>query len=257
MYQAGRLFFSSVIAVLTAMPVDAREIQHETEYRVALAGLPIARAAFLTQIEDDRRYTIAGNINSAGLADLLTTLSAKTTVTGVIGRDRLQAMHYSLYYKSGKKARTYEVNYRNGNIVSTTTKPEPRRPKSWIPVTDSDLRAVLDPVSGLIFPDKVNVCSQTLPIFDGETRMDLVLSPKGSRPFSTEGFSGEALVCSVRFVPRSGYKKGRSDIEYLRKSNAMEIWFAKSAAANVYAPVYVRIPTQYGAVTITAVKYGI
>ncbi|MGO7418107.1 hypothetical protein ACCS64_37800, partial [Rhizobium ruizarguesonis] len=27
-------------------------------------------------------------------------------------------------------------------------------------------------------------------------------------------------------------------------------------AANVYAPVYVRIPTEYGMVTITAVKYG-
>ena len=30
----------------------------------------------------------------------------------------------------------------------------------------------------------------------------------------------------------------------------MEIWFAKAEAVNVYAPVYVRIPTQYGMVTI-------
>jgi hypothetical protein len=36
----------------------------------------------------------------------------------------------------------------------------------------------------------------------------------------------------------------------------MEIWFAKADAANVYAPVYVRIPTQYGPVTITAVRYS-
>jgi hypothetical protein len=60
----------------------------------------------------------------------------------------------------------------------------------------------------------------------------------------------------VRFIPRSGYKKGRKDLVYLSKSNRMEIWFAKAAAANVYAPVYVRIPTEYGTVTITAVKYS-
>lgn len=118
------------------------------------------------------------------------------------------------------------------------------------------MRSVLDPISGLVFTGDTKVCSQTLPIFDGETRMDLVLSPKGDEDFSTDGFKGKAVVCSVRFVPRSGYKKGRKDIDYLSKSDRMEIWFAKSEAANVYAPVYVRIPTEYGMVTITAVKYG-
>ena len=36
----------------------------------------------------------------------------------------------------------------------------------------------------------------------------------------------------------------------------MEIWFAKADAMKVYAPVYVTVPTKYGTVTITAVKYG-
>ncbi len=171
--------------------------------------------------------------------------------------DRLQASRYHLYYKSGKRARTYDVRYSNGNITSTTV----NRRRAGCRRTGStyqpgDMRSVLDPISGLIFPADANVCAQKLPIYDGEMRMDLVLSPKGSQNFSTEGFSGKATVCNVRFVPRSGYKKGRSDIEYLSKSSRMEIWFAKADAANVYAPVYVRIPTQYGPVTITAVKYG-
>ncbi|MGO7646080.1 DUF3108 domain-containing protein, partial [Rhizobium ruizarguesonis] len=75
------------------------------------AGLPIARAAFLTQIEDDHSYKIAGEINSAGLADLVTTISAKTSVSGVVRHDRLQAQKYSPYYQSGKKkARIYEIS---------------------------------------------------------------------------------------------------------------------------------------------------
>jgi hypothetical protein len=255
MAHSGRRIFISALAALLALPAGAAEVQHRTEYRVALAGLPIARAAFLTQFEDDHSYKIAGDINSAGLADLVTDISAKTSVTGVVRKDRLQAQKYSLYYKAGKKVRVYEVDYRNGDIVSAKTTPEPKRPKNWIPVTPRDMRSVLDPISGLIFTADTNVCAQKLPIFDGETRMDLALSPKGEKNFSTDGFKGKATVCRVRFTPKSGYKKGRKDLDYLSKSDRMEIWFAKADAANVYAPVYVRIPTQYGTVTITAVKY--
>ncbi len=252
----GRRLLLSAITALIALPAGASEIVHHTEYRVSLGILTIARAAFLTQIEDDKSYKVSGDISSAGLADLVTNISAKTSVDGVVRGDRLQASRYFLYYKSGKRARTYEVRYNNGNIVSTTVKPPRRLPDKWVGVPAGDLHAVLDPVSGLIFPADTDVCAQKLPIYDGEMRMDLVLSPKGSEDFSTDGFSGKATVCSVRFVPRSGYKKGRSDIDYLSKSNRMEIWFAKADAANVYAPVYVRIPTQYGPVTITAVKYS-
>lgn len=255
MAHLGRRIFLSSIAALMSIPAGASEIRHRTEYRVALGILPIARAAFVTQIDDDQRYQVSGNISSAGLANLVTNIAAKTNVTGVLRNDRLQAQRYYLYYKSGKRARTYEVRYRNGDIVSTTVKPERRQPRNWVDVKPGDMRSVLDPISGLIFPADTKLCSQRLPIYDGEMRMDLVLSPKGSQDFKTDGFSGKATVCGVRFVPRSGYRKGRKDIDYLSRSGNMEIWFAKADTANVYAPVYVRIPTQYGTVTITAVKY--
>lgn len=84
-----------------------------------------------------------------------------------------------------------------------------------------------------------------------------MLSQKGRWPFLTKGFKGaDTLVCGVRYVPKSGYKKGRKDIDYLRNSKAMEIWFAKAEAVDVYAPVYVKILTEYGMLTISAVRFG-
>lgn len=232
-------------------------LRHETQYRVSLAGLPIARADFKTEVTG-KQFTIRGDITSAGLADLVTSIDAKTDVTGVVNDSRLQATHYTLYYKSGKRERTYDVAYANGNVTSNTITPEPKRPDSWVPLSQADLKAVLDPISGMIFPitPSLNLCNQTLAVFDGEMRMDLKLSPKGYHPFSTEGFKGKTVACGVRFTPKSGYKGTRKDYLYLAKSDNMEIWFAKADAMNVYAPVYVRIPTQYGTVTITAVKYG-
>ena len=97
-------------------------------------------------------------------------------------------------------------------------------------------------------------CAAVLPIFDGETLMQLDLASKSVRPFSTRGFSGQASVCSVKFTPRGGYKRSRSDFEYLRKSNAMEVWFVRNDAWRIYVPVRVSIPTKYGTLVVSATK---
>ncbi|TWF50331.1 DUF3108 domain-containing protein [Neorhizobium alkalisoli] len=243
-----------VLASATVSPAVAADRQ-VSEFDISLGILPIATASFSSQFEGEG-YTITGSFKSAGIVDVFSHVSADTSVSGRIRGDRLQADRYKLVYRMNKRTRVYDVVYRNGDVTETTITPEPKRdPKTWIPVTPKDLRSVLDPLSGLIFPADAKVCPSRLPVFDGESRLDLVLSPMGTQPFSTEGFKGEAIVCSIRYQPRSGYKRGRYDVEYLKKTQ-MEIWFAKSAVANVYAPVYARIPTKMGQLYVKAVKYG-
>ncbi len=236
-------------------PSLAAEARHTSEYSINLGILPIAKASFSTRMNGPN-YSISGSFSSAGLASVLADISGKTTISGAKRGHRLQANTYSLVYKDGKRVRTYDVVYRNGNVTSTTVKPEPKaRPDNWVNVKDGDLRSVLDPISGLIIPAGGRICPSRLPIYDGESRLDLVLSPSGTKPFKTNGFSGDAMVCKARYVPKSGYRQGRKDIEYL-KSISMEIWFAKSDNMDVYAPVYAVIPTRVGQVYITATKYG-
>jgi hypothetical protein len=254
-----RIGVSALLAFATATfstgTAYAVEVTHNTDYSISLAGLPIARASFHTELKADR-YTISGTMNSAGLADIFAQTSGETSVSGVVGRDRLSASEYRVRYQTGKKGRAIDVRFRNGDVMSASMKPARRIPKNWVPVTKADMRNVVDPLSGLIFPADTRVCPKSVPIFDGESRMDLKLSAKGTKPFKTEGFQGDVIVCGIKFVPRSGYRKGRDDVDYLRKLETMEIWFAKADAVNVYAPVYVRIPTSLGAVTIWATRFG-
>ncbi len=246
---------SALAAALPALPASASGVQHISEYNISLGILPIATASFTSDFEG-KGYTITGSFKSAGIAEIISRVSAETTVSGRVVGDRLQADRYSLVYKSGKRTRVYDVAYSNGNVKQTTIDPPPRRnPDTWVPVSDKDLQSVLDPLSGMIFPADAKVCPSRLPIYDGESRMDLVLTPAGTKPFSTNGFKGDAIVCSIRYEPKSGFRRGRSDIEYLKKT-PMEIWFAKADGANVYAPVYARIPTRMGPLYVTAVKYG-
>ncbi|MDH7807760.1 DUF3108 domain-containing protein [Agrobacterium tumefaciens] len=249
------IFMAVTMAFAGVSPSLAAEARHTSEYSINLGILPIAKASFSTRMNGPN-YSISGSFSSAGLASILADISGKTTISGAKRGHRLQANTYSLVYKDGKRVRTYDVVYRNGNVTSTTVKPEPKaRPDNWVNVKDGDLRSVLDPISGLIIPAGGRICPSRLPIYDGESRLDLVLSPSGTKPFKTNGFSGDAVVCKARYVPKSGYRQGRKDIEYL-KSISMEIWFAKSDNMDVYAPVYAVIPTRVGQVYITATKYG-
>jgi hypothetical protein len=191
----GRPFFVvTLLAALAATPAVPAGVRHVSEYDISLGLLPIARASFASEFNEGD-YTIKGNFRSAGLVSLISHISADTNVTGVMRGKRLQANNYSLVYTEGKKTRTYNVAYRNGDVVSTTITPEPKaRPDTWVPIADGDLHSVLDPLSGLIFPDGAQICPSRLPIYDGESRLDLVLSNKRTKPFSTEGFKGDVTV---------------------------------------------------------------
>lgn len=257
--QIGPLVLAAVMAAAPAIASTSARAQDGrslTVYSVRYFGLPIARMSFDTRTKGTS-YTISGNLSSSGLVDIIDKTRGSTQVSGTIREDRMQASSYVVSYTSGKKQERTEVTFRNGNVQSARQTPKPKkRGKNWIPVSADDLKSVLDPISGMILPAGSNVCPRTLPIFDGETRADLKLEPKGRKTFSAGDYRGEAIACSVRFVPKAGYRKGNDSIDFLRSASDIEVWFAKSPSADVYAPVYARVPTKIGPVTVRATRFG-
>lgn len=229
--------------------------RHVTDYTISLAGFTIARANFNAVLRETD-YSIAGEFHTAGIAGLITTISGETSSEGRLSRGRLMPSDYRLVYRKGERSRIYDVTMRNGSVTRSTIEPPVRRdPATWIPVRAAHLRQVIDPLAGLLLPSEGKVCNGSLPVYDGETRMDIVLSDEGSRSFSIGRKRIDAVACSARYVPKAGFRRGRKDVEYLRKA-AMEIWFAKSDTVDLYAPVYVRIPTGSGTLTISATRFG-
>jgi Protein of unknown function (DUF3108) len=238
--------------VLLCTPPAFGDQVHETAYSVSLAGLPIAKAHFKTQVIGDR-FSITGAFESSGIIRFFKRITAQVAVEGKLSGTSWQPLSYDMAYRSGKKKRSYRASFSRNKLMSAAVIPEPNRPKSWIPLPQLP-QSARDPLTGLIVPSSTTPCAGDLPIFDGETLMQLDLASKSVRPFSTRGFSGQASVCSVKFTPRGGYKRGRSDFEYLRNSNAMEIWFIRIDTWRIYAPVRVSIPTKYGTLVVSATK---
>jgi hypothetical protein len=249
---------AALIAFIVALPAgaSAQDGVSRTEYSVRFFGFPIADAVFTTTTEG-RHYRISGKLRSAGLAEIFDPTRGTTKVSGTVKSDRLQAKTYVVSYTSGKKKERTKVTFSGGAVVSAEQTPKPKKHgDDWVPVTKGDLQSVLDPVSSLILPAGDPVCPRTVPVFDGETRADLQLAPAGRQPFSTDGFKGEAIACSVHFVPEAGYRKGNDAIRYLSHADGIEVWFARSPGSDFYAPVNARVPTRIGSVTVWATHFG-
>jgi hypothetical protein len=253
----GVRFFNSLCVFVVATTAAAAEpVKHQADFDIQLAGLPFARATFSSR-RDDNLYEIEVSFRAAGVGQVITDMTAELVSTGVIGKEGLETERYYLQYRKGSRHRRFEAEFKNGDVVATRIEPPRDRShtRNWVPVTPADLKSVTDPLAGLIQPAPGDPCKPLIPVYDGETRLDITLRHTGEAAFRTKGFDGTVVVCAMRYTPLAGYRKGSRDSEFLKRLKAMEIWFAKSDRMNVYAPVYFSVPTRYGTLTMKATRF--
>lgn len=245
------------LAGLQASTAFAETKTINSEYKVLIHGITLAKIKFRTEVDGDN-YKVSGQVRSSALADIVGKSRGETTVVGKIGANALQPKRYSMSYTSGDEKRAFDVEFdKNGAVQKTTMTPKAKSPPSdWVGLKSKDLMAVIDPISSLTFPSNASPCSRTVSIFDGETRADLKLSPKGSRRFKTKGFKGQVIACNVRFIPVGGYRSKHDSVVYLKNSTKMEVWFGKNELLDAYFPVFAKIPTKIGDVRVWATKLG-
>ncbi len=220
-----------------------------------LSGLPVADA-WLDAVMEGRSYTISSRFFSAGLAKLFVSMKADTHSTGQMAGGKAMPKTYAQDFVRGSKLRRYDIRFDKGNVTDFTIVP-PRKtvPENWVAIEPEHLIAVQDPLAAMLRPGNADPCPARLPVFDGEMRFDLVLEPKRTDRFKA-GYSGPAEVCTVRFEPKSGFRKGREDVDYVSRLKAMEIWFVRIEPLNAWAPVRLTVPTRYGELKVLATKLG-
>ncbi|TKT75274.1 DUF3108 domain-containing protein [Aquamicrobium sp. LC103] len=243
-------FLLAAIGVTLASPAGAEA--YSADYSVTLYGLPVAKARFDSSFGKNS-FEIRGALSSAGLARVFDRTEATTTVRGSIGRNGPQPHSFVSNYTSGKKQQKTTISFDRGGIREAVNVPRPKkRGKDWIHVTDAHLRAALDPISSTLIrangPEEV--CNRTIKAFDGEMRADLKLTHQKTGPI--RGFRGEAVTCSARFIPVAGYRKGRSQIDFLQNRSRITIAFMRLGDTGFYTPVDASVGTQIGTLRITA-----
>jgi hypothetical protein len=133
-------------------------------------------------------------------------------------------------------------------------------------VTKEQLEGVLDPMSGAFLsarsqnPDgDSEVCRQTLPVFDGKQRFDLVLTPKQTVTVQKKtrgGYAGPAVICRVKFIPIAGYRPDNPGIRLMSQTNEIEVWLIPVRGTYMYVPYRIVLPTPvgYGSALVTSIQ---
>lgn len=250
----------AVVLILCSAPAFALdpETTFRAEYRISFLGLRVASSSFTTRFSGDR-FVLEGQIRSAGLARLFDRTTAETNVTGRLAGDGIEPLEYVLNYQHDGRHKQTILRFRDGSVAETRNDPPlKRRGDDWVALTPDHLKAVFDPITAtMVRASRPRaVCDRTIRIYDGEIRVDLPLRYAGMKPFSTDGFKGDAVRCRADFRAVAGYRKGRRALDFLQRESRIEIAFASAGMDGVYAPVTATIDTEIGPVRLYATRFA-
>jgi hypothetical protein len=250
-------YFSSIITSSGVFAEDAHPeaTQIIASYRIYFAGFHFGDVS-LTMALKGSEYQMNGEGRFSVLGGLIYDWHGTTTSSGKIAETGPKPSIYTLSYSGGHKHADLRISFSDGAVSQILLSPRKHPNPRDIPVTKEQLRGVLDPMTGAFLrarPDLSNadlkVCDETIPVFDGERRFDLMLTPKRRVQVESEtpnGYSGFAAVCGVKFVPVSGYRPDNSATKYMAHTDEIEVWLVPLPATVFYMPYRISVPTGFG-----------
>ena len=232
-------------------------------YGLSIAGLPIGTASLTATIADDD-YKLNASARIGGILALVSDGKGAATATGRIAGDKPVANGYALNTLSSDKQQTVRMALDGSRITSVEVRPPAPERADRVPVSDDDMKGVIDPLSALLVPVPVNgdllapaACARTLPVFDGAQRFDVTLSyARMETVHSDTGYSGPAVVCSARYKPIAGYRTKRAQTKFMADNRDLEIWLAPIEGTRVLAPWRIVVGTQVGRLVIEAQRFS-
>lgn len=249
-------------ALAAAAPTRADQLN--ARYDISLAGMPIGRAHIEADISR-ARYRIDVQARLTGLAGAITRGSGEATASGAVGGRLPISAGYALRANSNDGLRTLRMAVSGGAVKAFEMNPPQDERPDRVPVLPEHKRGVIDPVSALIMPVPQGAkspldpagCNRTLPIFDGASRFDIVLSYRETRNVETTGYSGPVLVCEARYVPKAGHRPSRDSVRFMMENRDIEAWLAPVGSTHVLAPYRVSVRTMIGVTVLQASDFSV
>lgn len=270
--QKSPLFLLALLGVWGLWPVGAPAqkvpagAQINATYRVDLAALSLGDFNLTASI-DGSAYEVEAKGKFSLLAGMLYRASGRTTSEGTLSNSGPQPAKFTVSYDSGKKKERREMRFSGGAVKDVSIVPRKKRSASrHVAVTEAQLRNVLDPLTAAFLYARsdgpsgdLRICHQTVPVFDGKQRFDIVLKPKRTETLANGApLSGAVAVCQVKYVPIAGHKPDHAGVKFLTENEDLEVWLVSVPGTALHIPYRVVIPTAWGtgSVTLTEIRSG-
>lgn len=237
-------------------------------YRVDLAGFNLGDFRLTTDFRGSG-YEMRGEGQFSVLEGLLFKWRGTTASKGtVLDSGSPEPTMYALNFQGGgEKSLQLRMTFDGGAVTGVSMVPRKKPNPHVIPTTKEQLEGVLDPMTAaFLYARSGNpngdpkVCDQTIPVFDGEQRFDLVLKSKGTMKLKKDastGYSGFAAVCRVKFIPISGYRPDNPGIKLMSETDKIEVWLVSLPGTDMYVPYRIVLPTLVGYGSATSTSFQI
>jgi uncharacterized protein DUF3108 len=245
------LAFAGSGSFAQAQPLKAQTLK--VSYDITLAGLPLGKADLASSFNGSQ-YQMQGNAKLTGLAMILTGGRGEASASGTLdGEASPRSNKFAVLSKTSDNQRSVRMGLKSGRVAKVEIDP-PLEPKpDRVPVKAADKRGVVDPMSALLMPavasknltDPAN-CERTIPVFDGASRMNVVLSYAETKKVEVPGYSGPVLVCNARYVPISGHRSERPATKFMQENKDMSVWLAPVEGPRLFFPLKVSVRTMIG-----------
>lgn len=245
--------------------VPATEVT--ANYGVYWAGMHLGdvRLAMTLRGSD---YQMKGDGHFAVLGGLLYDWHGGTTSAGTLGNGSPKPSLYTLSYAGGDKQSDLRITFTEGAVTQISKSPEKRPSPRDIPVTKQELQNVLDPMTGAFLrsrPDlataDLKICDETIPVFDGQLRFNIVLTPRQQKTVTSktpDGYSGPTAVCGVKFLPISGYRPDNRAVKFISAhTDEIEAWLVPLPSTTLYVPYRISVPTAFGSGSAQLISYKV
>ena len=200
------------------------------------------------------------------LAGLLYKATGTSTSRGTLNGANPEPARYTLAYEDTKKRQKLNMTFADGTVRNVSRVPKKKPDRRAVPIPAGQLTNVLDPLTAAFLsvrsnapPGDLDVCNQTIRIFDGKQRFDLQLSPKRAETLDSsvpKRISRRAAVCRVRYEPIGGYRPEHPGVKFLKKADGIEAWLVTVPGTGLYLPYKIIVPTTWGngKATLTGLK---
>ncbi len=258
----GALFLATaaLCGATVAQAAEAWPSRVKAHYKIELNGFDIGSFEFTAGVHG-QAYTLTGDANLSALLGVLKWQGA-TRTGGRLAGDAPRPAGYMFDYAGAGKSGSIKMGFTGDKVTALSATPLQPAPAGTIPLTDTHLKGVLDPLSGVMAlsrPGSGDPCARKLSIFDGKQRFDLLLSFSRQEILSATrptGQPGLAFVCRVRYVPIAGHRVSEEN-EALAASAGIEISLRSIPSADLYVPHKITIPTALGSAVLTAQRVEI
>lgn len=230
------------------------------DYSVNLAGIPIGNARLAGTFEG-QRYRMDVSAVLTGLVGAVTGGQGSARSSGTIGAAPVPGA-FAIATRTSNSGIAVRMALSGGNVTQSEVTPPLLDTGDRVPVTAAERRGVIDPASALMMPARARGaptdpenCNRTLPVFDGATRFNVVLSYGETRAVEKPGYSGPVLVCNARYVAIAGHRPDRPGVKFMEENRDMSVWLAPVEGTRVLVPMRISVRTTIGTNIIEATRW--